>query len=266
MYGHFAEEVRAMNIELQKANMWKRISAGLFDGILLAMLAVGLAFLLSVVLGYDGHTAQLEARYAEYEARYGITLDITSADYDAMTEEERAQYDAALAAFAEDREAGYLYSLLINLTLVIITFGILLSYLILELIVPLLFGNGQTVGKKVFGIGLVRQDCVRITPFMLFVRTLLGKCTVETMIPAYILILIIFGNLGMTGTVILAGFAVLQLALVATSRTNAAIHDMMAATVAVDLNSQMIFESEADLLAYKNKLHAENAARDKYIS
>ena len=86
------------------------------------------------------------------------------------------------------------------------------------------------------------------------------------MIPAYILILIIFGNLGMTGTVILVGFAVLQLALVATSRTNAAIHDMMAATVAVDLNSQMIFESEADLLAYKNKLHAENAAREKYYS
>ena len=81
-----------------------------------------------------------------------------------------------------------------------------------------------------------------------------------------ILILIIFGNLGMTGTVVLAGMAILQVALVATSRTNSAIHDMMAATVAVDLNSQMIFESEAELLAYKNKLHAENAAREKYIS
>ena len=97
-------------------------------------------------------------------------------------------------------------------------------------------------------------------------RTLLGKCTVETILPAYIVILIIFGNLGMTGTVILAGSAILQVALVATSRTNSAIHDMMAATVVVDINSQMIFESEAELIAYKNKIHAENVAREKYIS
>ena len=163
-------------------------------------------------------------------------------------------------------EAIEAYNMTVNLALVITSLSILIAYLSLEFAVPMILKNGQTVGKKVFGIGLVRQDCVRITPFMLFVRTLLGKCTVETMIPAYILILIIFGNLGMTGTVILVGFAVLQLALVATSRTNAAIHDMMAATVAVDLNSQMIFESEADLLAYKNKLHAENAAREKYYS
>lgn len=42
-----------MHMELQRANMWKRISAWLFDAILLGMLSVGCAFLLSVILGYD---------------------------------------------------------------------------------------------------------------------------------------------------------------------------------------------------------------------
>ena len=250
-----------MNIELQKANMWKRISAGLFDGILLAMLAVGLAFLLSVVLGYDGHTAQLEARYAEYEARYGITLDITSADYDAMTEEERAQYDAALAAFAEDREAGYLYSLLINLTLVIITFGILLSYLILELIVPLLFGNGQTLGKKVFGIGVMHVNALRITPQMLFIRTVLGKYTLETMIPVLLILMIFFGIIGIEGTAIILVLALVQVVLLAATRTRSAIHDLLAQSVTVDLASQMIFENAEARMNYVKNRAAEEAAR-----
>lgn len=250
-----------MNIELQKANMWKRISAGLFDGILLAMLAVGLAFLLSVVLGYDGHTAQLEARYAEYEARYGITLDITSADYNAMTEEERAQYDAALAAFAEDREAGYLYSLLINLTLVIITFGILLSYLILELIVPLLFGNGQTVGKKVFGIGVMHVNALKITPQMLFIRTVLGKYTLETMIPVLLILMIFFGIIGIEGTAIILVLALVQVVLLAATRTRSAIHDLLAQSVTVDLASQMIFENAEARMNYIKNRAAEEAAR-----
>ena len=59
--------------------------------------------------------------------------------------------------------------------------------------------------------------------------------------------------------------AILQLALVLTSRTNTAIHDLMAATVVVDIQSQMIFDSAEELVAYKNKLHAETAARDSYI-
>ena len=250
-----------MNIELQKANMWKRISAGLFDGILLAMLAVGLAFLLSVVLGYDGHTAQLEARYAEYEARYGITLDITSADYDAMTEEERAQYDAALAAFAEDREAGYLYSLLINLTLVIITFGILLSDLILEFIVPLLFGNGQTLGKKVFGIGVMHVNALKITPQMLFIRTVLGKYTLETMIPVLLILMIFFGIIGIEGTAIILVLVLVQVVLLAATRTRSAIHDLLAQSVTVDLASQMIFENAEARMNYIKNRAAEEAAR-----
>lgn len=254
-----------MIYDLQKASMLKRASAYILDMILLAVVMTGAAFGLSAMLGYDSYSDTLNRVYEEYETEYGIDFDISSEEYAALSREEQKVYEDVNKLLNQDEEAIEAYNMTVNLALVITSVSILIGYLILEFVIPIIFKNGQTVGKKIFGIGLIRQDGVRITTLMLFVRTLLGKCTVETMLPAYIFILIIFGNLGMTGTVILAGFAILQIALMATSRTNSAIHDMMAATVAVDLNSQMIFDSEAELLAYKNKLHAENAARDKYI-
>jgi len=254
-----------MITDLQRASILKRVSAYILDFILLVTVITGAAFLLSALLDYDSYVDTLERVYAEYEEEYGIDLDISSEDFSALSREEQKLYDEVNKLMNENEEAIEAYNMTVNLALVIASLSILFGYLILEFVIPIIFKNGQTVGKKVFGIGLIRQDGVRITNLMLFVRTILGKCTVETMIPVYILILIIFGNLGMTGTVILAGIAVLQIALVLTSRTNSAIHDMMAATVAVDMSSQMIFDSEADMLAYKNKLHAENAARDKYI-
>lgn len=254
-----------MIYDLQRASLLKRASAYILDLILLTVVITGAAFALSAILGYDSYSEKLERIYDEYEAEYGIDFDISSEEYAALSEEEKKVYEDVNRLLNRNEEAIGAYNMTVNLALVITSVSILIGYLILEFILPILFKNGQTVGKKIFGIGLMRQDGVRITSLMLFVRTVLGKCTVETMLPAYIFILIIFGNLGMTGTVILAGFAILQIALVASSKTNSALHDMMAATVAVDLNSQMIFDSEADLLAYKNKLHAENAARDKYI-
>ena len=53
--------------DLQKASMWKRASAYLFDMILLATLAVALGVVLSLLLGYDGFHSTLEAAYDKYE-------------------------------------------------------------------------------------------------------------------------------------------------------------------------------------------------------
>ena len=254
-----------MIYDLQKAPMLKRISAYLLDVILLLIVITGAAFGLSAMLGYDAYVEKLENIYADYEAEYGIDFDISQEEFAALSGEEQKLYEDVNRLMNENEEAIEAYNMSVNLALVIASVSILVGYLLLEFIVPIILKNGQTVGKKVFGIALMRQDGVRITNLMLFVRTVLGKCTVETMVPAYIMIMIIFGSLGMTGTVILVGMAVLQIALITTSKTNSAIHDMMAATVAVDIHSQMIFESAEELLAYKNKLHAENAAKDSYI-
>jgi hypothetical protein len=42
------------------------------------------------------------------------------------------------------------------------------------------------------------------------------------------------------------------------------LHDVLAKTVVIDLASQMIFENEEALIAYKTKVHADQAARQTY--
>ena len=119
-------------------------------------------------------------------------------------------------------------------------------------------------GKKVFGIALMRVDGVKIAPLALFVRTVLGKYTVETMIPVLIFMMMLMGTIGVIGPAILLALLLVQMILVTTSKTNSAIHDQMAATVAVDLASQMIFDSPEAMLEYKKRLHAEQVKKETY--
>ena len=55
-----------------------------------------------------------------------------------------------------------------------------------------------------------------------------------------------------------------QLICMCASRNNAAIHDLLAGTVVVDLSSQKVFDSKEALIEYTQKLHAERAARQDY--
>jgi ABC-type polysaccharide transport system permease subunit len=48
------------------------------------------------------------------------------------------------------------------------------------------------------------------------------------------------------------------------TRNNAAIHDLLAGTVVVDMSSQTIFRSTEDLIAYQKQVAAERAARQTY--
>lgn len=253
-----------MVYDLQKASMWKRIAAWMFDGILIATLAVGFGLLLSLLLGYDTHNETMETSFAAYEAEYGVTFDITQEEYLALSESDRQNYDAAYAALVADQDFLYAYNMSLNLTMVITTIGILLSVIVMEFAVPLLFGNGQTLGKKIFGLGLVRNDGVKVNNLQLFTRTVLGKFTIEIMIPVYILIMIFWGSIGLMGTVILFALAVAQILALGLTRTNSAIHDLLAGTAVVDISSQMIFRSTEELVAYQKKVAAERAARQAY--
>ena len=253
-----------MVYDLQKASMWKRIAAWMFDGILTATLAVGFGLLLSVLLGYDAHNEKMETSMAAYESQYGVVFDISQEEFLAMTDAQRQNYDDAYATLIADGEFVYAYNMSLNLTMVITTVSILLAMVIWEFAVALYFGNGQTLGKKIFGLGLVRTDGVRVNNLQLFTRVLLGKFTIGTMLPVYLVILLLFGSIGLLGTVLLMGIGLAQLLCVILSRTNAFIHDLMAGTAVVDISSQMIFRTTEDLLAYKKQVAAEQAARQAY--
>ena len=250
-----------MIFDLQKASMWKRISAYLFDFILLVIAVAGFAF--SVVFGYDKHNTALDEAYARYEKEYGVVFDISQEEFMQKSEAEQKAWNEAYQALIKNQDAMYTYNMVINLTLVISTLAILFAYLALEFLVPLKLGNGQTLGKKIFGVAVMRTDGVKVTAPLMFIRTVLGKFTIETMIPVLVCIMIFFNMIGIVGIFILGLILLLQIILMISTHTNSCIHDVLAKTVAVDMHSQLIFETEEELIAYRNKVHAEKVKLSK---
>ena len=252
-----------MIYDLQKASMWKRISAFLFDAILLGIVSVFAAWAISVLVGYDSQIARVDAAYERYGEQYGVNFDMSLEEYEAQTPEQLEAVNAAYAAMAADPEATEAYGAVVQTTLLILSLGILMGYALMEFAIPLKIGSGQSLGKKIFGIGLMQQDGVQVNSRVLFVRTFLGKYTLETMVPVMILLMIWFGMLGLIGTLVLLGILLIQIVLVCRSR-RMLIHDMLAGTVAVDYASQMIFPDREARIAYQKKAHAEKAAREPY--
>lgn len=250
-------------IDIQRASLLKRVSAMILDVILFATLAVGVAWGITSALKYDNYAEKVSARLEYYADEYGIDANISSEEYEKLSDDVKLLYEEATRAMNGDEELGRLYGMMFNLSLITVTFSLLISYLVLELTVPLLLKNGQTVGKKVFGIGVMRIDCVRVSAFSLFARTLLGKFTVETMIPALLLLMSYFGVVGFEGLALIAVLIFVQIAMLFLTKNRAVIHDKFAQTVAVDLNSQMIFDTYDELLSYKKKLHEESSKSEE---
>ena len=249
---------------IQKASSWNRIIAALFDFILMAVLAVGVAFCLSAILGYQSHFERLEARYAAIEEEYGVDFDLALSDYENMSEEEKAKLVEADNAVKNDAEAVYEYNMLFSLSLIILTFSILIAFMALEFVVPLIFKNGQTLGKKIFGIAVMREDGVKVSPLLMFVRTVLGKYTLETMLPVLIILMLYFGITDIMGTMIILFIWLVQIIMFVFTKSHAVIHDRLSHTLCVNFNTQKIFETPEALIEYKTKLQAEIAEKAEY--
>ena len=253
-----------MVYELQKACLWKRIAAWLFDGILLSILAVGLAFLLSLAFHYNRYSDQISDAYLAYESSCGVSLDISQEEYENLSPADKLAYDSAYEMLIRDEDVLYAYNMAVNLSLVITSISILAAALVLEFIVPLFFKNGQTLGKKIFSLCLVRSDGVKINTLQLFTRTVLGKFTIEIMIPVYIILMLFWGITDLSGTLVLGGLLLAEMITLIVSQRNAAIHDLLAGTAVADFSGQMIFESEEELIAFKKKIHSDWAAKQDY--
>ena len=205
----------SMIYDVQKAGVLKRFSAFLLDFILLCVLAAGFAFLLAWITQVDKYTDTLHGYYEQYGQKYGVNFEISAEDYNKLTDEQKQLYqDAYSAIFMENHDAFKAYRMSIMLPILITTISILLSYIILEFVVPLCLKNGQTVGKKVFSLGVVFNNSVRISTFALFVRTILGKYTIGTMFPLMLIMLMLYQRMGAISVLVLIGaLAVLQFGL-----------------------------------------------------
>ncbi len=254
-----------MIYDLQKANIWKRISAFLFDFILVAILAVGFATALSAILGYDGYMDTLNECYEEFGEERGVDFFISQTDYEALSDEMKEHYNKALIDLYDSDEFIFAYTMIFNLSFIILIFGTLFAFLVLEFGVPMFLKNGQTLGKKIFGIAVMRIDGVKISGPILFTRAILGKCIVETLLPIVFILMVIFKTTSVLAALIaIAAIFLTDIIMIIVTKTNSAIHDTVSSTVVVDFASQMIFDSPEALLEYKKKIHAEAAERSEY--
>lgn len=253
-----------MSYDVQKASMLRRVPAWMLDMILLVVLATGFIAGMSYLLDIDSQIDKMDAVYRHYEQEYGVNFTISAEEYEKLTDQEREMYEQANVALSQDTEAQATYEMLMNLTLITLSVSILGAFVILEFVVPLLLKNGQTLGKKAFGVGLMRKDGIKITPFMVFARSILGKYTVETMIPVLMLVGMFFNGGGGLSLILLGAFLLAQIIVPLATPNKTAIHDLMACTVTVDLASQMIFDSPEEQLEYYKRIHEENAAQADY--
>ncbi len=251
-------------LDLQKASMLKRVSAFILDFIVLIICITGLALLLSAITGYDSHSNKIDELQASIGEEYGVDLNIDSEEYNELNDVDRELFDKAKTAFESNSEVNKEWNIVVNLMMMITSLSILFAYIITEFAVPLFFGNGQTLGKKVFSLGVMRSNHVKISPIALFVRTVLGKFTLETMVAVLVVIMILLGILGIVGTGVLALILILQIVLLVATKNNCVIHDLIADTVVVDLQSQMIFNNEEEVLEKIKKMHEEKIENSVY--
>ena len=256
-----------MSVSLQKASLWKRISAFMFDVIVTIMLAMGFASVINVFCGYDQKAAELNAYYAQYEEIYGIDFNISEEDFNQLTTEQQALYTEADTAMKSDEGFQKASQAIFNLTLLMYGGGALVAFVVWYFVIPLFFGYGRTMGKKIFGLAVIRTNCVKVSAPVLFIRTVVGMYAIETMMPLALLIMIGFGMMGIVGLITIGLLGILQIWVMISTRTNSSIHDLLTDTVVVEFMSQQIFDTQEDLLHFMQEEHAkavENAEYDRF--
>ncbi len=282
-----------MSNQLQKASFWKRISAYMFDTVLLVILTLALALVTYQIFKVDEHLQRVEEHKTRIAREVGHKFILSDKQFSALEEDEkgyyisRSAYDELMqdenrkaeqevynegakaydAACAKDKQLSSATVDSITSLLGSYTVSLFLAVLILYFILPILFKHGRTLGKKMFGLAVVRSNSVKISTPVLFVRSMIGLYGIETMFPLFLVILIfILQMLGLVGIITLFLFLGLQIFVMIYTPTNSCIHDLLTDTVVVEMSSQRIYESEEALLEAKKAKAAEEAASAAYAT
>lgn len=269
-----------MIYNLQKASLTKRFSAFLFDFMMLIVVFLACALAMSAILGYSNHTQEKDRIQGEIIERHGIDAleekyidreDVDFSRYEFMTDEEKAAlpedvqvaFKACTDEINGNEDLARILGTMVILFVTIFSVSLLMSFVILEFIVPLLLKNGQTLGKKIFSLAVCSVDCVKVSPFVLFVRSILGKYTICTMAPLLTLPLL-YTPMTLVPIFVVLLVLLLHVVFYFTSGTGALIHDKMAATAVVDMQTQMIFNSAEEKEQYQLRIHREEVEKADY--
>lgn len=233
---------------LNLANPWKRFAAWLLDFILLATLAVGIMWLLSIAFNFTAENAKLYSYYEQYGV-YTVTDGVgVFCETDAAYSNECA---AKWTNFGNDASAVAQYQKIVTLTFIMLTLGVFIATTIIYLVFPLIFKNGQTIGKKVMGVALLSKDEIQVSTFQVVTRYLLGNFTVMLMLPIMLVLVAIYFNWGLILTIPGIAIELGNLVAIMATKNKQNIPDLIARTIPVDISSQIIAKTPEELSMYK---------------
>ena len=220
-----------MNETLQKAPFFKRLLALMLDWMFIVILIFTCVMPMALVLKVGEYSENFDRYYTKYEKQYGVKFDLTEEQFNAMTEEELKLYEEAYNALTSDEEANAAHDALFKRMLGSIELSILAAYLVMDVLFPLMLKNGQTLGKRVFGLAVLRSAGEPASMLTILSRTVIGKFTIQTAIPALVICSILMGSRDLFGilyvVVILAANVVLMI------KKNKTLHDILADTMVV---------------------------------
>lgn len=232
----------------------KRFVAWVVDMILIIVVATGIAFLTSLLYGYDNYNNAC----IEKEIEYGLYVEqekgpisfegknyVLITDIEGISEEEVNQRLTNLSKDSEYQEAYQKRSIG---PVVIVTTGLFGSLLIFELILPLCLKHGRTIGMRFFDIGYVTDEGIEVGFKQLFIRFLFGKLVVQALIPyAGIMYIIYPSYYTIVGFVALFGVPILNMLLMYITPEKRGIHDFISKCVPVDNSCQIYFKTVDEL-------------------
>lgn len=263
-YSHyFIYNKNTMIYDFQKASFLKRISSFLLDFILVTIVGCFIAFIISLISNYTGIRNEFYGYMDHYEALYGLNLR-DAAVIETYTAEQQETVKQAYEAMNADQGLLKCYGLLTNLPVVMVSVGLLVGTLVVEFVMPIIFKNGQTIGKKVFKIGVINTNGVECTNFQLLTRALLGKCAVEYMIPGIITVMMCLGTMGIIGPIVLLFLLVMQCVVIASNQNRPFFHDLIAKTGVCDLSTQKVFKTYEEMVKFKEEINKQKVEASIY--
>lgn len=249
-------------LEFHKAKPIKRLAAYLIDLILLVAITAGAWMAIYSATDYSHYDEQFRGYIDQYAQKHGVDLNITNDEIQNYPEDVQEKYNQALLDLNDDPQAMAAYAQKAKIDLLSAMVSFFAAYVILEVMIPLILKNGQTVGKKIMGLCVMHKYHVRVGVMQIIYRAVLGKYFIETLIPAALLILKNYGVLGTTASLVLSAIAMTQGFIVLMSQANCGIHDKLFKTVVADFNKQHIFDTWDDRFDFEEAYEAEMAKRE----
>lgn len=185
-----------------------------------------------------------------YDTNKSTVVEITKTDLASYFSE---QYQEAYSHYSSLPFVSALTTEVNFINTVELMLSVTLSGLITYVIIPLFFKNGETLGKKIFKLGLANLEGYRYKKHQLLLRFIpfFITCVALTFIPATTLYF---------DFIIIAVMLLVSFGITMASPKKCAMHDYVARTIVIDTKTSIIFDNmilEEEYLKKEDKLEDE---------